>query len=95
MEIRQVRLSDVDVEPLLAGLSDEYDTRYGKNIEMTRANEDEFDHPHGLFVVLMDGPITAAGGGFRRYNQSTCEVRGCGRARNTVGTDWRPGCCDT
>lgn len=75
MEIRQVRLSDVDVEPLLAGLSDEYDTRYGKNIEMTRANEDEFDHPHGLFVVLMDGPITAAGGGFRRYNQSTCEVK--------------------
>ena len=75
MEIRQVRLSDVEVEPLVAGLSDEYDTRYGENIEMTRANEDEFDPPDGLFIVLMDGPITAAGGGFRRYNQSTCEVK--------------------
>ena len=42
---------------------------------MTRANEDEFDPPDGLFIVLMDGPITAAGGGFRRYNQSTCEVK--------------------
>jgi GNAT superfamily N-acetyltransferase len=75
MEIRRVRLSGVDVQPLLAGLRDEYDTRYGENIEMTRASEDEFDPPDGLFIVLMDGPITAAGGGFRRYNLSTCEVK--------------------
>jgi GNAT superfamily N-acetyltransferase len=75
VEIRRVRLSGVDVEPLLAGLSDEYDKRYGENIEMTRASEVEFYPPDGLFIVLMDGPITAAGGGFRRYNQSTCEVK--------------------
>jgi GNAT superfamily N-acetyltransferase len=75
VEIRRVRLSGADVEPLLAGLSDEYDTRYGENIEMTRASEVEFYPPDGLFIVLMDGPITAAGGGFRRYNQSTCEVK--------------------
>ena len=42
---------------------------------MTRANEDEFDPPDGLFIVLMDGPTTAAGGGFRRYDQRTCEVK--------------------
>jgi len=75
MEIRRVRLSDVEVESLLAGLGDEYDTRYGENVEMTRASEDEFDPPAGLFVVLMDGPITAAGGGFRRHNVRTCEVK--------------------
>jgi GNAT superfamily N-acetyltransferase len=75
MEIRRVRLSDVEVEPLLAGLSDEYYSRYGENIEMTRASEDEFDPPSGLFIVLMDGPTTAAGGGFRRHNVSTCEVK--------------------
>jgi GNAT superfamily N-acetyltransferase len=75
MEIRRVLLSGVEVQPLLAGLRDEYDTRYGENIEMTRASVDEFNPPDGLFIVLMDGSITAAGGGFRRHNQRTCEVK--------------------
>jgi GNAT superfamily N-acetyltransferase len=75
MEIRRVRLSDEEVEPLLAGLTDEYDTRYGENIEMTRASTDEFDPPAGLFVVLMDGSTTAAGGGIRRHDAHTCEVK--------------------
>jgi GNAT superfamily N-acetyltransferase len=75
MEFRRVGLRGVDVEPLLAGLTDEYDTRYGENIEMTRASEDEFDPPDGLFVFLMDGPITAAGGGYRRYDQGPREVK--------------------
>jgi GNAT superfamily N-acetyltransferase len=75
MEMRRARLSDVEVEPLLAGLSQEYDTRYGENVEMTRASADEFDPPSGLFIVLMDGPITVGGGGFRRYDMTTCEVK--------------------
>jgi GNAT superfamily N-acetyltransferase len=75
MEIRQVQLSDVEVEPLLAGLRAEYEARYGENVEMTRASEDEFDPPAGLFIVLMDGPMTASGGGYRRYTMSTCEVK--------------------
>jgi GNAT superfamily N-acetyltransferase len=75
MEIRRVRFSDPEVETLLFGLSEEYDTRYGENIEMTRASEAEFDPPGGLFIVLMDGPTTAAGGGFRRWSKSTCEVK--------------------
>jgi len=75
MELRRVRLNDSEVETLLLGLSDEYDTRYGETIEMTRASEDEFDPPDGLFIVLMDGLITAAGGGFRRHNVDTCEVK--------------------
>ena len=75
MEMRRVGLSDIEVEPLLAGLTQEYDTRYGENIEMTRAAEGEFDPPSGLFIVLMDGPITAAGGGFRRHDTTTCEVK--------------------
>ena len=75
MEIRRVRFSGPEVESLLLGLSDEYDTRYGENIEMTRASEAEFDPPAGLFIVFMDGPTTAAGGGFRRFDRSTCEVK--------------------
>jgi len=75
MEIRRARLSDAAVKPLLAGLTLEYDTRYGANTEMARATEGEFDPPSGLFIVLMDGPITAAGGGFRRHDSATCEVK--------------------
>jgi GNAT superfamily N-acetyltransferase len=75
MELRRVRLNDSEVEPLLLGLSDEYDMRYGETIEMTRASQDEFDPPDGLFIVLMDGLITAAGGGFRRHNVDTCEIK--------------------
>jgi GNAT superfamily N-acetyltransferase len=75
MEMRRVRFSDAEVQPLLAGLGYEYHTRYGESIEMTRATVDEFDPPSGLFFVLMDGPITAAGGGFRCYDRTTCEVK--------------------
>jgi GNAT superfamily N-acetyltransferase len=75
MEMRRVRLSDVEVAPLLAGLTHEYDTRYGENIEMTRATEGDFDPPSGLFLVVVDGATTAAGGGFRRHDAGTCEVK--------------------
>jgi hypothetical protein len=93
MEIRRVRFSDPAVESLLVGLSDEYDARYGENIEMTRASEAEFDPPAGLFIVLMDGPTTAAGGGFRRFNESSCEVKRMWTSPLYRGADWPPGCC--
>jgi GNAT superfamily N-acetyltransferase len=75
MDMRRVRLGDAEVEPLLAGLTDEYDLRYGENIEMTRTSAEEFDPPAGLFIALMDGSATAAGGGFRRHDARTCEVK--------------------
>jgi len=75
MEMWRTRLSDARVEPLLAGLALEYDTRYGENIEMTRASAEEFDPPAGVFIVLVQGPVTVAGGGFRRYDTTTCEVK--------------------
>ena len=75
VEMRSARISDEAVKPLLAGLSDEYDARYGENAEMARTTEEEFDPPSGLFVVLVDGAVTVAGGGFRRYDPTTCEVK--------------------
>jgi GNAT superfamily N-acetyltransferase len=75
MEMRRVRLSDEAAEPLLAGLTAEYDARYGENVEMTRATEEEFEPPSGLFVVLVEGSTTVAGGGFRRHDATTCEVK--------------------
>lgn len=81
MDIRTARLDDPLVAPLLSGLSAEYYSRYGANDEMKRAAEAEFDPPTGLFVVIVDdaegvnGPITVAGGGFRRFSDEVCEVK--------------------
>jgi GNAT superfamily N-acetyltransferase len=75
MELREVRLSDGLVGPLLAGLEAEYHHRYGLNDELSRAHVEEFDPPSGLFLVLVDGEATAAGGGFRSHREGVCEVK--------------------
>jgi GNAT superfamily N-acetyltransferase len=75
MELLRVGLGDAEVAPLLDGLGREYDARYGENVEMTRATGGEFDPPDGLLIVLVDGTETAAGGGFRRHDPDTCEVK--------------------
>ena len=75
MELRQVSLTDPAVTPLLEGLTKEYEARYGPNSEMSRTGAEEFDPPEGLFLVLLDGTTTAAGGGFRRHAEGVCEVK--------------------
>lgn len=75
LHLAQVRLSDPEAAPLLAGLAEEYHTRYGSNQEMSRASTGEFDPPAGLFLVVLDGTVTAAGGGFRRHAEGACEVK--------------------
>ena len=75
MELRAVRLSDDLVAPLLSGLEQEYQNRYGDNDELRRAQVEEFDPPSGLFLVLVDGGVTAAGGGFRSHAVGVCEVK--------------------
>jgi len=63
------------VAPLLAGLEEEYRSRYGSNDELGRAQASEFDPPGGVFVVVLDGEVTAAGGGFRAHAEHVCEVK--------------------
>jgi GNAT superfamily N-acetyltransferase len=75
MELREVRLSDVLVAPLLSGLEREYHSRYGSNDELHRTHVEEFDPPTGLFLVLVDGQTTAAGGGFRSHGEGVCEIK--------------------
>ena len=81
VQFQLVRLGDPLVAPLLAGLEEEYRSRYGANDEMGQTDEQEFDPPAGLFVVLVDHPPGAgsphavAGGGFRAHGESTCEVK--------------------
>jgi GNAT superfamily N-acetyltransferase len=75
VELRQVRLIDPLVAPLLTGLAGEYDERYGENDEMATVDAHEFDPPSGTFVVLIDGDEVLAGGGLRRVSGDTCEVK--------------------
>jgi GNAT superfamily N-acetyltransferase len=75
VELREVRLTDAAVAPLLAALGEEYQRRYGASDEMTTTRAEEFDPPGGGFVVLVDGGRTVAGGGIRRRSRDTCEVK--------------------
>ena len=68
-------MSDPIVAPLLAGLAAEYEHRYGPSDEMVLAHSDDFDPPTGAFVVLFDDDQTVAGGGIRRLEPDTCEVK--------------------
>jgi GNAT superfamily N-acetyltransferase len=73
LEVREVRLSDPLVEPLLAGLSVEYRSRYHDVLtdeehraEMAHYGADEFAPPVGSLVLLPEGGDPVAGGAFRR-----------------------------
>ena len=78
VDLLVVSLADPSVEPLLAGLSAEYDRRYGavdRVVALADATPEEFDPPTGAFVVLVDGDVTIAGGGLRHVDADTCEVK--------------------
>jgi GNAT superfamily N-acetyltransferase len=75
MELRQVRLTDPLVSPLIEGLAHEYEIRYGEIDEMTAVDARDFDPPSGTFLVLVDGHEVLAGGGLRRLEDDTCEVK--------------------
>ena len=75
MELRQVRLTDPVVSPLIEGLSREYEVRYGEIDEMAAVDAREFDPPSGTFLVLVEDGEVLAGGGLRRIADDTCEVK--------------------
>jgi GNAT superfamily N-acetyltransferase len=75
MQLRPVTLTDPVVGPLLRGLEEEYHARYGANDELRQTEPNEFVPPSGAFVVLLDGDVTAAGGGYRVHGSGVCEVK--------------------
>ncbi|MGI8848527.1 MAG: GNAT family N-acetyltransferase [Candidatus Dormibacteria bacterium] len=75
VQLRPVSLTDPLVQPLINGLTQEYERRYGVNDEMAAYEPASFDPPGGYFVVLERGGRTAAGGGFRRLDQRTAEIK--------------------
>lgn len=75
MQLRHVRPGDREVAPLLKGLAEEYETRYGDHGEMTSVEAQEFEPPDGVFLVLLERGVTVAGGALRRLSVNTCEVK--------------------
>lgn len=82
MRFARVPFGDPQVTPLIAGIRSEYTQRYGPD-----ADDDvdalEFDPPDGAFLILLDdktgdahgAPVTVAGGGIRRFDEVTCEIK--------------------
>jgi len=75
VKLRQVRLVDPEAAPLLEGLTEEYERRYGEVGEMTSVDAQAFEPPDGVFLVLLHEGATLAGGGLRRLDGDTCEVK--------------------
>jgi GNAT superfamily N-acetyltransferase len=73
--VRIVRLGDDLTGPLLDGLTEEYQNRYGSIDEMLSVDPREFEPPDGLFVVVVVAGSPVSGGGFRRLTPDTCEVK--------------------
>ncbi|TFD85472.1 GNAT family N-acetyltransferase [Cryobacterium lactosi] len=77
MDYVQVALTAPEVAPLLTGLRQEYDARYGQGAGESVLDVDagEFDGPTGAFVVLLDEGTTVAGGGIRRIDDTVVEIK--------------------
>lgn len=70
-------VSDPLVEPLLRELEQEYSSRYGGDArgELNRYPAEEFAPPHGVLLLLLEDGDPVAGGAFRRYDDSTAELK--------------------
>ena len=81
LSVRFVGADDALAKPLLADLEREYDARYGEffgeraSTELSRYPAADFAAPGGAFlVILLDGePV--AGGAFKRYDDTTAELK--------------------
>lgn len=75
--VTDARVTDPAAAPLLADLSVEYSTRYGRDAvaEFERFPAAEFTAPDGSFVLLSQDGETVAGGAIRRYDADTAEIK--------------------
>ncbi|QSI31166.1 GNAT family N-acetyltransferase [Variovorax sp. RKNM96] len=73
---------DPRAQPLVEGLTFEYDSRYGDVLrepgtprEMDRYPPEAFAPPHGNFVLLLRDGIAIGGGAFMRHDERTAELK--------------------
>lgn len=80
LTVLHLPLEDSRVQPVVDGLIEEYDSRYGTLFggageEMRRYPAAEFTAPHGALLILQEEGRTVAGGAFRRYDEQTAELK--------------------
>lgn len=84
MSIRFVYTTPVDplALPLIEGLSQEYEARYGdlhraanEPPEMSKYPPEVFAPPHGNFLLLLLHGTAVGGGAFKRYDEQTAEFK--------------------
>ncbi|GAB2706779.1 GNAT family N-acetyltransferase [Kitasatospora kifunensis] len=77
LTVSQVSATDPLAEPLIRELTQEYLARYGEgaHAEMARYPATEFAPPHGLLLLLLADGEPVAGGAYRRYDESTAELK--------------------
>lgn len=77
MKSVRVSLHSPEVVPLLTDLHREYELRYGAGSGDSAYDVDasEFEPPSGGFLVLLQEGQTVAGGGIRRLDAETCEIK--------------------
>lgn len=73
-----VSVDDVRAQPLFDDLRVEYSARYPGHpvdAELARFPASEFQSPHGAFLIVQCSDRTVAGGAFRRYDETTAELK--------------------
>ncbi|MEU2230759.1 GNAT family N-acetyltransferase [Streptomyces vietnamensis] len=75
LSVHRTTTTDPLARPLLDELAYEYTTRYGSAHDLSRYPAAEFAPPHGAFLLLLEEGRPVAGGAYRRYDESTAELK--------------------
>ncbi|MFT4044625.1 MAG: GNAT family N-acetyltransferase [Gordonia sp. (in: high G+C Gram-positive bacteria)] len=75
LKLQWTNISDEAVGPWFADLAAEYCARYGPNGEFSGANHEDFAAPDGGLLLVLRQHVAVAGGGFRRLDPQTAEIK--------------------
>lgn len=76
MEVRRVAGTDPVARELVAAMVDEVGRLYEPGLPLgSSASPSELSPPGGGFVVLSEGGRAVAGGGVKRLDERTCEIK--------------------
>lgn len=84
------------IEPVIAGLFDEYRRRYGNYFgDQEQETLDLYAPPQGAFIVLLRAGEPIAMGAFKRYDPQTAELSVSGPEQTCADRGWRSGYCNS
>jgi GNAT superfamily N-acetyltransferase len=77
MDVRPVPAHLSPARDLIEAMVAELEPLYGRidGAEAPSATPDDFDAPHGVFIVLYDAGGPVAGGGVKRWDEGVAEIK--------------------